>query len=789
MHYLRMALRHLLKRPLFSGLNLLGLTISMAGALLIGQYVYSELKTDEFIADQDRTFRLLRTSDINNEPYNVGVTSAPFKDALLTDFPHEIAEATRVRFFNEPILRVNNTFYSEEQVFSVDSNFVDFFGLELLQGQSAQVFNQPRLAVITPEAAERFFGPTVNPIGETFQIGTSDPFTITGIIAPPPANSHLEYDVLVSIISYTDSNWWSEWWWNSLGTYLKLQPGIAAADLEPHLPGFMDKYFGDDFEVNGNRIDLKLEPVAETYFAADTRYDFVRHGNYRMIQVFAIVALLLLGIGCANYINLTTARTAERAQTISVMRTLGANRKQVRWQLLLEGGALAVLSTIGAVLLSQALIQPFSTYFDFEIPVALSAGSWMVAALAGCLLIILLGAWFPASYLSRLEVQRGLQADQRSTGTLRRVLVTGQFVLSIALICATLLIRDQLDFLQEKPLGFQAEDILSAPAYNNDVYDQRVRLADWLRDQDAIRSVSYASGLPGGFYDATTLDIEGMDRNVRMRTLLTTGEYLSALDISFVAGRNFDPLRASDSTEAAIINERGALELGLTPADALGRSLTLTMFDSIPKRIIGVVQDYHFTSLHATIEPLIITQDDWPGMLTIEAEAGRGEDAFLALRQAWDRFSPNYPLIYSFLDDELQALYSEDQRTGRLLSFFAYVAVFVSCLGIFGLSAFAAARRMREISIRKILGASGRQLLGLLLKDFTLPLAFAFIIAIPLAWLFMSRWLDTFAYHTNISWTVFALAGGAAILLAILTVSYQSLRAILLNPADHLRKE
>ena len=761
----------------------------MAGALLIGQYVYSELKTDHFLADKDRTFRVLRTSDINNEPYDIGVTSAPFKDALLTDFPHEIAEATRVRFFNEPILRVENTFFSEEEVFSVDSNFVDFFGLELLEGQADRVLNQPRGAVITPEAAERFFGPNTNPIGETFQIGTSDPFTVTGVIAPPPANSHLEYDVLVSIITYTDSNWWSEWWWNSLGTYVKLQPGVAAATVEPYLPGFMDKYFGDDFEANGNRIDLKLEPVTDTYFAADTRYDFVRHGNYRMIQVFAIVAFLLLGIGCANYINLTTARTAERAQTISVMRTLGANRRQVRWQLLLEGGALAVISTLVAVLLSQVLLQPFSTYFDFEIPVALSTEGWVVAALAGCLLIVLLGAWFPASYLSRMEVQRGLQTDQRSTGMLRRVLVTGQFVLSIALICATLLIRDQLNFLEEKPLGFQTEDILSAAAYNNDVYDQRLRLADWLRDQDGIKSVSYASGLPGGFYDATTLDVEGMDRNVRMRTLFTTAEYLSALDIPFVAGRNFDPLLASDSTEAAIINERAVVELGLSPDEALGRSLTLTMFDSIPKRVVGVVQDYHFTSLHATIEPLVITQTDWPSMLTIEAEPGRGADALAVLRQAWDRFSPNYPLSYAFLSDDLEALYSEDQRTGRLLSFFAYVAIFVSCLGIFGLSAFAAARRMREISIRKILGASGRQLLGLLLKDFTLPLALAFVIAIPLAWLFMSRWLGTFAYHTTISWTVFALAGGAAILLAIITVSYQSLRAILLNPADHLRKE
>lgn len=789
MHYLKLALRHLLKRPLFSGLNLLGLTISMAGALLIGQYVYSELQTDQFLADTDRTYRLLRTSTINNAPYDIGVTSAPFKDALMADFPHEIASVMRVRPFNEPILRVENTTFSNEQVFAVDSNFMAFFGLPLQSGQATSALNQPRTAVLAPAAAERLFGPEVDPIGQIFQMGTSDPFTVTGIIAPTPGNSHLEFDVLLSINSYTSSNWWTEWWWNSLMTYVKLQPGVQAEMLEPQLPGFMDKYFGDDFEANGNRIDLKLEPITDTYFAADTRYDFARHGNYRMIQIFALVALLLLGIGCANYINLTTARTSERLQTISVMRTLGAKRRQIHWQLLLEGGSLAVLSTILAITLSLLVADRFATYFDFEIPVSFSLSGWALAGVLGCGLMILLGAWFPASYLSRMQVQTGLVADRRRAGLLRRGLVTGQFVLSIALICSTLLIRDQLTYLQEKPLGFETEGILTAPAYNDDVYDQRTRLANYLRDQESISSVSYASGLPGGFYDATTLEVEGMQNTVRMRTLFAGGDYLDALEISMVAGRNFDPLLASDSTEAAIINERGLTELGLTAEAALGRSLTLTMFDSIPKRIIGVVEDYHFTSLHAAIEPLVITYSDWPAMLTIKAEEGQSAEALLALRQTWDRFSPNFPLSYAYLDDDLQQLYSEEEQTGRLLSFFAYLAIFVSCLGIFGLSAFAVAKRMREISIRKVLGASAQHLLGLLLTDFVVPILIALLLAVPLAWYFIDRWLDTFAYHTSISWTVFLIGGVLALVLAFCTVSVQSFRALGMNPAEHLRKE
>lgn len=789
MYYLKLALRHLLKRPLFSGLNLLGLTISMAGALLIGQYVYSELQTDQFLAEPERTYRLLRTSTINNEPYNIGVTSAPFKDALLTDFPHEIAAAMRVRPFNEPIIRVENTTFSNEQVASVDSNFMAFFGLSLQRGQAATALSQPRTAVLTPAAAERLFGPNVDPLGESFQIGTSDPFTVTGVIAPLPGNSHLDFDVLVSINTYSNSSWWSEWWWNSLSTYVKLQPGVQASTLAAQLPAFMDKYFGDDFEANGNRIDLRLEAVTDTYFAADTRYDFARHGNHRMIQIFAVVALLLLGIGCANYINLTTARTSERLQTISVMRTLGAKRRHIHWQLLLEGGSLAILSTVLAIALSLLVSDRFATYFDFEIPVTFSLSGWIVAGVLGCGLMILLGAWFPASYLSRMKVQTGLVADQRRTGLLRRGLVTAQFVLSIALICSTLLIRDQLTYLQEKPLGFNSEGILTAPAYNNDVYDQRTRLANYLRDQQSIRSVSYASGLPGGFYDATTLEVEGLDNNVRMRTLFANGDYLDALDIPIVAGRNFDPLLASDSTEAAMINQRALTDLGLTAEAALGRTIRMPMFDSIPKRIIGVVEDYHFTSLHAAIEPLVITYADWSGVLTIKAEEGQSAEALLALRQSWDRFSPNYPLTYAYLQDDLRALYAEEQQTSRLLSFFAYLAIFVSCLGIFGLSAFAVAKRMREISIRKVLGASARHLLGLLLTDFVGPIIIALLLAVPLAWFFIDRWLETFAYHASISWTVFLIGGALALILAFCTVSIQSFRALGMNPAEHLRKE
>ncbi len=786
---LRLAIRYLRKRPLFTVLNLLGLVVGLGGAILIGQYVQHEYQTDAFIPEQDRTYRMLRVSEIDNEPYYIGVTSAPFQDGLLADFPEEIEESVRVLWGNDAIIRVDDELFIQEQVVAADSNVVSFFGLSLERGHPDQILDKPNTAILTPASAERLFGKGIDPIGQSFQLDEDGLFTVQGIVAPPTTNSHLSYDIIVSSITYADRGWWSEWWANTLCTYVRLAPDYAVADLEERLPAFMDKYFGDDFIANGARIDLRLEPINETYFAAETRYDPVRHGNARMIGVFALVALFLIGIACANYINLSTAKATERRHVVAIQRTLGAERGQIRRQLLWEGGLLALVASAGALVLSQLGGTWFSTYLGFDFPQNLSTlqliGIGVVAAAA----VTILAAWLPASFISRFKGHEQLSADRRETGGIRKVLVAGQFVLSIALICGTLVIQDQLQYLQEKPLGFEAENVLSTRAYNDEIYDERSRLKDWLEQQNGIAEVSFASGEPGGFHDATVVEVEGIDHTIRMRTLFTDAHYLSVLNMELIAGRMFEPNRSSDSTQAAVINRRALTELGLSVEEAMNRRVTVPMFDTIPKRIIGVVEDYHFTSLHSAIEPLFITQATWPGVVLVKAEAGQEAKAASLLQQAWDRFSPNYPLSYAYLDDQLGELYLEEQQQGRLLSFFTYLAIFVSCLGIFGLSAYAAVRRRREVSIRKVLGASVSGIVSLLTRDFLLPIGLAFVIAVPMAWLAMSRWLETFTYHTTLNWQFFALAGALATLIALLTVSFHSIRAALVNPAESLKRE
>lgn len=788
MYQLRLAFRHLQKRPLFSFINILGLIISITGALLMGQYIFDEQQTDSFIPASERTYRLLRVSAMNDIPYDIGVTSAPFKSALEVDFSADVEEVVRFRPNNGAVLRVGQDFYAEETVRIVDNNFMSFFGLSMLHGDQQYALQEPHTAVLTEATATKMFGGVKQAIGQTFQVqGNEALVTVKGVAAAPPVNSHLSYDVLLSMSSYQQSAWMTEWWWNSMSTYIRLQSSADAENVEARFPAFMDKYFGDDFVATNTRIDLKLEPIQDTYFAADTRYDFVRHGQQNMMWAFGIVVLLLLGIATANYLNLTTARAYERLKTLAVMRTIGADKRQIRQQLLLEGVLVSGIAGIAATVLYTGLQPLFVDFFQLANNTAWSWPMAMGVSLTIALLVSVLTGGLPAIYLSRMRLNRSLQQGSNSKG--RLVMVTSQFALSIALICVTILVQRQLGFVLDKPLGFSKDDTVLFYANNDEVFDHRNRLAELLEAEASISSVSVASGEPGGFHDATSLDVEGLDHPLRHRTLFVDSKYLEQYEIGIVAGRNFIAHRSSDSTQAALVNERALLEFGLTAEQALGRTVEISMFDSIPKRIIGVVSDYHFASLHGAIEPMVITQATWPGLFAVKVETGRSEEALQVIQKHWAALSPSYPLSTAWLTDEWANLYTEEVQQSRLLNLFAYLSIFVSCLGIFGLSVFAADRRKKELSIRKVLGAQVSNLVALLVREFLQPIGIGLLVAIPLAWYAMQRWLSGFIYHVDISLDIFLIAGLLALFLGLTTVSFQSIRAALHNPVDNLRND
>lgn len=793
-HTIKLTLRHLAKNRMNTFINLAGLTIGLSAAFYIGLYVLNEWQTDRSFPEPDRTFRLLRVSGINNEPYDIGVTSAPFAPALEQDYPADIEETVRVLDGNS-LVEWDDQRFEEENYYYVDPNFLSFFGFELSHGDPQTALSKIHSIVLTSETARRYFGSESQAVGQTLRIDNSYDALVTGVLKKIKAPMHLQFDLLESNQELEKSQWWTGWWNNILCTYVRLKEGASGPALESRLPAFMDKYFAKDFARNGNRIDLRLQPIRSVYFEAATRYDPMRHGNRQAVRIFLFAALLLVVIACANYINLSTARATERSKEIGVYKVLGAGRSGIIWQMLGE----SLLLTAASIMAAQLLVTLAMPWFDqvFGVPYRLELSPWITAlTLAGVGLMVTLAAGlYPGWLLSAfrpIEVLKGgnLSATGAPGGSnLRKALVIFQFVLSVGLLASTFLIQQQLDYLQNKALGFDKEHVLTIQINNPELYHNRETFREQLLREPGVSSVSFLNGIPGGMHDATSVEIPELGQTVKMRTAFVDFEFVKTLGLELVAGRDFNSSLASDSTRVAILNERAVADLGFTPEEALGKKVLLTSFDSLSRNIVGVVKNYHFSSLHDAIEPLVISTAFRGGIAAIKAQGDRIPQVITAAEAAWNEQSPAFPFTYRFLDEWLNRHYQSEVRQGRIFTLFAGIAIFIACLGMFGLATFAAHTRTKEIGIRKVLGASIGNIVTLLSKDFLILVAIALLIASPLAWYFMDRWLADFAYRINIGWWVFALAGITAFAIAALTVSFQSIRAALANPVKSLRNE
>ncbi len=789
---LKLIWRSLLKNKTTGFINFSGLTIGLAAAIFIGLYVINEKQTDRSLPFPDRTFRVLRTSEIDKVPYDIGITSAPFAPALKQDFPADVEATVRVLDGNS-LVTLGEKRFLEEKYYYADANFLTFFGLELMAGDPKTALSQPHHIVLTAETARRYFGDEFKAMGQTFRVDNDYEATVSGVLAGNSAPTHLDFDLVESTLSLEDARFWSGWWNNTLCTYIRLAPGAAATALEGRLPGFMDKYFGKDFARTGNRVDLRLQAVRDIYFESDTRYDPMRHGNRQAVRVFLLSAILLIVIACANYVNLSTARAVERSKEIGVYKVLGSGRGQIIHKMLGESLLLSVASVLAASQLVIMALPRFEQLFGVELQVDVPAWQAGLILSAVALLIGLLAGFYPGWLLSSFKpafvLKGNTSAGERRTAGLRRSLVVFQFVLSVGLLCSTLLIQQQLNYLKSKNLGFDRDHVLLMDINNPEVYRNRETFRQRLKQEPGAREVSFMDGIPGGHHDATSVDVPELNRNFRMRTAFVDFDFVNTLGLQLIAGRDFDPRLASDSAQVAILNEQAVANLGITPAEALGKKIHLTSFDTIPRQIIGVVRDYHFSSLHDAIEPLVISTAFHGRVAALKVSGDRLSQVIAAAEKTWNDMAPAFPFAYQFLDERLDRLYQSESRQGRIFALFAGIAIFIAGLGMFGLAAFAAANRTKEIGIRKVVGATVMGIVGLLAKDFLKPVLVALIIATPLAWYFMENWLDSFVYRIEIHWWVFALAGLTAMLIAFLTVSYQSVKAALANPASSLKSE
>ena len=788
-NYLKTALRSLRKQKLFSLINLFGLAVGITVTILILLYVQAELSYDDSQENREQVYRVLRQASLNGNEYLIGITSGPFAAALQTDFPETIHEAVRV-LPNDGLVTYQNHSFMENKFYLADGNFFEVFSFPFRRGDPATALTQPNSVVLTAAMARKYFGDD-DPIGKTLLLDEQYQFTVTGVLADNIGRSHLDFDFMASIEFMNRFDWFSDWWNNMLFTYVRIESPAAAQQLESQLPGFMDKYFGDDFARNGTRVDLTLQPLGDIYFQNEVRYDYARHGDEKAVYIFFAIAVFILLIACINYMNLTTARASRRGREIGVRKVLGAHRGKLILQFLAE----SFLMTLAAIVLAMAAVELLLPFFNaaFRLDLAIDfTRPQSLAFLGGILLLVsLLAGSYPAFLLSSFQPVKVLKSrrDREAHDVLiRKGLVIFQFCISVFLIIATLLVGQQLDYLRSKDLGFDESQVVLVPLNNQEIRDQQETFKERLRNEPGVVNASVMSGQPGGFHDTMSFDLAGRDDNFRFRTVYTDYDYVQTLGIELAAGRNFSRDFGSDD-HAVLLNETAVRALGWSNEEAVGKTLHNTMFDTTESEIVGVVRDFHFSSLKDRIEPLLIGIRPWGRMMAVKVQSADMAGALAAIEAQWNNISPAYPCTYTFLDETFQQLYRQEQRESVLFKIFAVISILIACLGIFALASFAAEERTREIGIRKVLGATIPGLVRLLSRDFVKLVALGNLLAWPLAWLAMNRWLGDFAYRIEIGWGVFVLAGALALLIALLTVSWQAIRAALANPVKALRYE
>ncbi|WKN43664.1 ABC transporter permease [Tunicatimonas pelagia] len=787
-NYFVTALRQFGKRKSFTFLNVLGLTIGLTASLLILLWVQHELSYDTQHSQADRIYNV--SANFNTGEGVQTWSSSPGALAVAAQQNiSDIEEVVRIRSSSEAELvkYQDQTFTGDKGAF-VDPAFFTVFDFTLLQGDRQNMFSDPKSVVLTQTTAQKYFGDT-DPMGEVIQTKDSNEYIVRGVLADFPANSSIQYDLLfpVEVLSqrYTANDYWksleTDWGNFNYETYLLLPAHASVSEIEEQL-SVLHRTSHPYYEENDQSFFYTTRPLADLHlYAADGS-----EAGIQEVRLFAIVALVILLIACINYVNLSTARATQRAKEISLRKLIGADRRQLFGQLLIESSLLFVVAAALALLLAYLLMPVYNTLsgksLEFDVlsqPVLLT--------LTGTFLFTLLTAGiYPALLLSTfkpIESIRGKFSIGKSNVSFRKVLVVLQFSFSIVLIVGTLIISQQMRYVRDKKLGYDRENVFTFGM--RAMYDHFDAVKAELEKEPGVLAVTSANQTLvniGNTTGDTDWDGKSEDRMFLIHPIRIDKDFLEVMNMELVAGRGFTGSPA-DSAHY-ILNETAVAEAGID--DPVGKRFKLWQTEGT---IIGIAKDFHLASVHQEIEPAIFHYGDKNWHLYLKTTGQQASQAITAAEAQWKQYNPEYPFDYKFLDERYDALYKSDQRTGKLFNYFTAIAILVSCLGLFGLATFTAEQRVKEIGIRKALGATVASIIVLLSRDFVKLVLLSILIATPIAWFVMNRWLEDFAYRTEVGMGVFLLAGCSALLIALLTISSQSIKAALANPVDSLRND
>lgn len=795
-NYLTSALRNLHKYPAFSFINIAGLAIGMTACLLISCYVYFELSYDDFHSKADRIYRLTTTVSTPTETFVNAITNYPNGPNITHDFP-EVESFVRVADVDLSV-KVDDLKIHEPSALAADSSFFGIFDFPLRYGDRSTVLREPFSIVLSESGARKFFG-IDNPVGHDLTFTLQDTvFTarVTGVMKDMPSNSQFRGDLIISLSTITAvlgresvGNWTN----HHPRTYLLLKSGTDAVALESKLPAYLERHIGGLMDQLQMHYTLNLHPLKKVYLTfGDYRYAG-QTGNITHVYIFLAVAFLVLLAACFNFINLSTARALGRAREVGVRKVIGAGRGQLTGQFLGESVLISLAAMVVAVILSAMLLPLFNQLagktvatgllHDFRLPILLLTGALAVGVFAG-----IYPAWVLSAFKPVQVLKSGSPGSGRSGGWLRKGLVIGQIALSLALIIATLTVYHQMDYMRSFPLGFRKDQVLVIDGH----YDaglQKFRNA--LGDLSGVHSASLSSSVPGQDHTSAYSEIENSKGELQQSNVdlyFVDFDYFDLYGLEVVAGRPFSKEFRTDSTQAMILNESAVASLGYTESgQAIGKRFKQWGREGL---IVGVVRNFHYHGLHQSIEPLSIRID--PGnfrFVSINLPGGNIPATLGTIRELWNATLPNQPFSYSFLDESFDSQYRTDERFGNLFFYFSVLAIFISVLGMLGLIAYSTRQRTREIGVRKVFGASVASVVGLVSRDFLLLAGVAAFIAIPVAWIAMDRWLESFAYHKRLSWPGFIISVLLMLLIMMVTISFHTLKVALMNPVKTLRNE
>jgi putative ABC transport system permease protein len=788
-NYFKIAFRNLMKNKIFSFINILGLTIGITVCMMIYLFIMNEFSVDKFHKQGKNIYRVMRVYDPSKPgtPY----LSGPYAPALLNDYPSEIEKVVRV-MATDGTIAFGNKVFSEKKLYLADAEFFSLFSFPLLKGNPVTVLKNPGSVVLTEATAKKYFGKE-DPIGKVVELSKHLQLKVTGIAKDVPSNSHLNFDLIVPLSNYSNEDWFKVWTNNNFFTYVLLDKKVDEAQLEKRFPQFMDKYMGKDMARMGAKQDLSLTPLSDIYFESASDFDNVKHGDKRVVYIFLSIAVLILIIACINFMNLSTIRAVERSKEVGLRKVMGAVRTHLVWQFIGE----SILLTIISCLLSIGLLQLCMPFYNQLLGYTLSA-SWnalpLYLFLLGVIVVVgILAGSYPAFFLSAFSPHEALKGKLRlgkGGSFFRQAMVVTQFSISVFLIIGTIIIMNQLNYVKNKELGYEQEQTVIVPINNGDIYNHRYTFKNELQNNSSIASVSLASGEPGGFFDQHTFEAEGRNGQIwKSRTEFADFEFVKTLGLKIIAGRDFSGQHSTDTTEAVLINRSAAATLGFTPEEAVGKWVKNTIRDNSRRRIVGVVEDFNFLSLKENMDALVISPSEDRRVIIIKVKPGNIHSAIATIEKTYSKVASGYPFEYSFLNQKFDELYKTDLRQQTILIVFSGLAIFIACLGLFGLASFTAAKRIKEIGVRKVLGSTTQGIVVLLSKDLLKPVLLATIIAIPAGYYAMSIWLQNFAYRIPLHWWIFVLAATITISIALLTVSIKAIKAALMNPAKSLRSE